>query len=141
MRFALIIVLIAAGGIIYGISQGLSQHAWLKNAKVTDGKVIELIERSSGEGGTTYAPKVRFTTRLGQSVEFVASMSSSPADFRVGERVRVAYLLDRSEYSIFSFGQCYGVSLFTTVLSAAAFLIALPFLYGDEILNYLHPAH
>jgi hypothetical protein len=100
-----------------------------------------MIERSGSEGGTTYAPKVRFITALGQSVEFVASMSSSPPDFRVGEQVRVAYSMDRTEYSIFTFGQCYGVSLFATVVSAAAFVIALTLLYGDEILNYLHPGH
>ena len=141
MGFGLIIVLMAAGGMVWGISQGLSRHAWLKNARVTHGKVVEMVERNSGEGGPTYAPKVRFTTALGQSVEFVASMSSSPPDFRVGEQVRVAYLADRSEYSIFTLGQCYGVSLFTTVLSAAAFLIALSLLYGDEIMDYLHPAH
>jgi len=140
MGFGLIVVLIAAGGMIYGISQGLSQHAWLKNAKVTDGKVIEMVERNSGEGGPTYAPKVRFTTLLGQPVEFVASMSSRPPDFRIGERVRVAYVSDRSEYTIFTFGQCYGASLFITVLSAAALLIALALHYGDEILSYLHPA-
>ena len=140
MSFPLVLAIISAGGMIYGIYQGLSQNAWLRSARMADGKVIELIEKSGGEGGRTYAPKVRFTTLSGQSVEFVASMSSSPPSFRVGERVRVAYLLDRTEYSIFTLGQCYGVSVFVTVLSAAAFLIALIFLYGDEIMNYLHPA-
>lgn len=53
------------------------------------GEVVALRENRGRR--VMYAPVVRFTTQLGQAVEFTDEISSSRPRYRVGERVRVLY--------------------------------------------------
>ncbi|HEU4596507.1 MAG TPA: DUF3592 domain-containing protein [Pyrinomonadaceae bacterium] len=54
-----------------------------------DGEVVALHERRGRR--VMYSPVVRFTTQLGQAVEFADEISRSRPGYRVGQRVRVLY--------------------------------------------------
>jgi hypothetical protein len=78
---------------------GLAAYLYLRtrellNASVTTtGVVVRLAahESSSGKGGSTLAPVVKFKTKGGVEIEFESGMSSSPALCDVGEEVPVIY--------------------------------------------------
>jgi len=63
----------------------------LRVAAKASGVVVEEVRRSSQDGGTSYAPRVRFHARDGKAVDFVSSISSSPPRYVVGDRVSVIY--------------------------------------------------
>ena len=63
---------------------------FISEALQTDGDVIGLHEVYDG-GSATYAPVIRFTTAHGVVREFTDSVSSRPAGYNVGDRVRILY--------------------------------------------------
>ncbi|HZR36040.1 MAG TPA: DUF3592 domain-containing protein [Nevskia sp.] len=81
-----------AGGAMLGGALLLGQHtrAFVARAQHASGEVVELVPHRSSDS-TTYAPAVRFVAADGQTIRFVASFSSSPPAFAVGERVDVLY--------------------------------------------------
>ena len=48
-------------------------------------------EESAGDGGTTYAPVVTFTSQSGVDVRFTDSIYSRPRGYNVGQQVEVLY--------------------------------------------------
>ncbi|MCA1630678.1 MAG: DUF3592 domain-containing protein [Acidobacteria bacterium] len=48
-------------------------------------------EESAGDGGTTYAPVVTFTSQSGDDVQFTDSIYSRPRGYDVGQQVEVLY--------------------------------------------------
>jgi hypothetical protein len=72
----------------------LQASAFVEAAQHAQGSVVENVERrsSSGNRGSTYAPRVRFTPAGGATpIEFTSSSSSSPPEYAVGETVPVLY--------------------------------------------------
>jgi len=66
-------------------------EAFLQKADRTSGLVIDLKERHSSDGPSTYAAVVEFSDRYGQTHKFVDSFSSSPPYYRTGQAVAVLY--------------------------------------------------
>jgi hypothetical protein len=57
------------------------------------GQVVRLnSEHSSGSGGYTYYPVVRFRTQMNSTVEFKDSVGTNPPSHRTGDKVTVLYL-------------------------------------------------
>jgi hypothetical protein len=57
------------------------------------GQVVRLnSEHSSGSGGSTYYPVVRFRTQTNSTVEFKDSVGTNPPSHRMGDQVTVLYL-------------------------------------------------
>lgn len=68
----------------------LGTRDFIASAETANGRVIELVAHS-GDKGTTYAPKVQFTTKGGGEETFTSSTSSSPPSHREGDVVTVMY--------------------------------------------------
>jgi hypothetical protein len=57
------------------------------------GQVVRLnSEHSSGSGGSTYYPVVRFRTQMNSTVEFKDNVGTNPPSHRTGDKVTVLYL-------------------------------------------------
>jgi hypothetical protein len=69
----------------------LDTRSDIARADTAGGTVIDLIGERDSDGGTVYYPHVRYVTRSGETVEFTASVGSSPPAFDVGEPVSVLY--------------------------------------------------
>ncbi len=121
------------------------EHAWLRSAHVVHGTVAELIPMRGGKGGTSYRPRVRFTTPDGAIHDFVRSYSSNPAGVSVGESLAVAYRDDSpQEPRILTFGQRYGFAAFLGAFGVFLVLLGGTLLVGRHYVPrvYLegHPA-
>ena len=118
---------------LVGLAGWLAQreHTWLKAAQIVPGTVTELIPVRSRKGGTSYKPRVRYTTPDGAIHDFVRSYSSSPAGVEVGEPLAVAYRADQpGDVRIVTFGQRYGFTAGVAVLGVALALLGATFLTG-----------
>ena len=79
-------------------------YIWYRNRRFlaeslpAQGIVIGL-HKSAGKSGPVYAPIVRFTVADGRIVEFTDSISSSPARFKVGDKVDVLYHRQRNSWA------------------------------------------
>jgi hypothetical protein len=74
----------------YAVREWRSVVDLLGHGDRTQGEVVDLVAHHDSDG-TTWKPRVRFTTRAGRAVEFVSSVGSSPASFDVGEVVEIVY--------------------------------------------------
>lgn len=118
------------GGAAYLV---LDTRADIARAETAAGTVIDLIGRRDSDGDTIYYPHVRYVTRSGETVEFTASVGSSPPAFDVGEPVSVLYdPAAPTEARIDSFFQLWfgavilgGIGLVFIVIGGAGSLIAL----------------
>jgi len=87
-----------------------------------DGEVMALREQRGRR--VMYAPVVRFTTQLGQTVEFTDEISSSRPGYRVGDRVRVLYdRRDPSEARVAPTYKLYGSDII--LAASGAFFAAV----------------
>jgi hypothetical protein len=64
-------------------------QAFVASATRADGVVVDLM--ASGSHGRTFAPVIEFTAANGRHVRFRGSISSSPPEFDIGDRVGVLY--------------------------------------------------
>ena len=80
------------GLIFFAVGSGMTvrQRTLEKQGIEASGVVVNLQENYNDDS-TTYTPIVQFTTTDGQKVEFVASYSSSPPAYNIGESVIVVY--------------------------------------------------
>ena len=117
------------------------QHMWLRDARIVDGTVVELIASRGDKSEMTYKPRVEFIAADGSRHEFTRSYSSNPPGFSVGERVKVAY--DPRDYSgrILTFGQRFGTSAILGSVGVGMTLMALCFILGKNVVPgmYLQP--
>ena len=70
-----------------------SEEEFMKNAQVTEGKVVQLILRKShthSQDAGSYYPVVEFSYN-GQTTAFQSTVGSSPASYTVGETVQVYF--------------------------------------------------
>lgn len=105
-----------------------ASFSWRRNRRFVseslpaDGEVVALREHRGRR--VMYAPVVRFTTQLGQAVEFTDEVSSNRPRYRVGQRVRVLYHRgDPSEARVASAYKLYAPGLVFAV--AGAFFAAV----------------
>jgi len=138
MYYPHIIVGISLLAILAGIGFGYSQHTWLREALITSGEVIELVEKEDPEGSSTYSPKVRYTNYNGRVREFTTSASSNPSGFKVGEIVLCAYSSDGGRESILTIVQCYGGSILAVALGIAGLLVGFAFMAGPKIISIIY---
>ena len=79
---------------IFSLIYVVRTKRFIRRSAEVDGKVIRL-ERDEDRGGTThyvcYAPVFSFTVADGNTYTVTSKISSSPADFSVGDSVRVRY--------------------------------------------------
>lgn len=79
-------------------------YIWYRNRRFlaeslpAKGIVIGL-HKSAGKSGPVYAPIVRFILSDGRIVEFTDSISSSPARFKVGDKVDILYHHQRNSWA------------------------------------------
>ncbi len=74
--------------------------ALVRAGEKATGIVVSLVSENAGnDRGTVFAPKVRFTTHTGRTVEFVSPLRSAPARFSVGQRVPVVYSRDNPSHA------------------------------------------
>lgn len=88
-----------------GVYAFFRQRTRLAEGAVAIGIVTDLIPVRAegefvvkrGEGGTTiekkyrYRPEIRFKTHAGRTIDFVASISTSPSRYAIGDEVEVLY--------------------------------------------------
>jgi len=67
-----------------------SNQDFLATAQSAEGRVIDLVYQSSGEGGAFY-PMVRFRSADGREVTFRSRVGRNPASYAVGDPVMVLY--------------------------------------------------
>ena len=86
----------------------------------TTAVVIDLLE-IRGDDSSTYKPVFKFTNRAGTEVTFKSQISSSPAPYKIGDKIHVMYSKDGEEIKVVSF---WGLYRGTIILLS----IALPLL-------------
>jgi len=97
-RFAVPFLFIAGLGLVVaGHHFYVKTNAFLENAQHMSGRVIELREKHSSDGPSTYAAVVEYEDPTGQKREFVDSFSSSPPWYRTGQTVGVLYSGDNPD--------------------------------------------
>ncbi len=100
MKLRLIKTVFLGVGIIMLIISGfvfVNEVKFLAHVSKNQGKVIDLVAVGSNStsghrgGGITYAPKIQYQTKSGNTVFFVSSTSSSTPHYFVGEKVNILY--------------------------------------------------
>ncbi len=93
-------VLILVGLLFVGIGLVFGGLAWfflaqtrrfLRTAVDATGTIIDLIESSGSEGGTTYSAVVRFQTADGREIQWTESMASNPPPGQRGDTLGMKY--------------------------------------------------
>ena len=74
----------------YCLSAHKSTYDFITTAQIVEGKVVEMISRSSHKGAS-YQPLIEFKNNVGESYQFESRTSSYPARYKVGETVMVYY--------------------------------------------------
>lgn len=82
----------------------------------TTATVIDLIE-ISGDDGYTYKPVFEYKDRNDTSFTFKSDVSSSPAPYKIGARVKIIYDRDHDERKVVSF---WGLYRWTIILLCIA---------------------
>jgi hypothetical protein len=130
--------LAAMGG---GLWAYLGTRAFLDRASAARGEVTALVRRES-QDGVTYAPAIRFRTARGQPIEFVATVSSRPPEYAVGDEVDVLYDPARpAGATIRSFSSLWGAVVVLEVLGlpfAAAGVILLALFFKARAASARH---
>jgi len=88
----------------------------ISNGYKTKAKVIDLI-RISSDDGYTYKPVFEYTNKANDTIIFKSEVSSSPAAYNVGDKVKIVYSKDGDERKIISF---WGLYRWTIILLSIA---------------------
>jgi len=88
----------------------------LEKGTITDGVVIELI-RSTSNDGNMYKPVFEYTDRANTKITFKSSFSSSPAPYKIGDKVKIVYMPDNKTQKIITF---WGLYRWTIILLCIA---------------------
>lgn len=133
------ILLIGMGFFLAAAFFACLAHLWLSKAQFTNGEIVEMIA-VRGTKSTTYKPRVRYTTMDGQEREFVRSYSSSPPEFKTGEKVTVGHNPETGEGRIVTFGQRFGLAWILAWIGLSLTTLSIGFTIGRQIIPriYLH---
>ena len=128
-------LIVGLGLVVLAGILGMREHQWIRQAAISDGVVVELVASrgTSRRGGTTYRPRVTFTSEDSREHTFTRSSGSNPPGYTVGEVVKVAY--DRTSYEgrILSFGERFGLSVFIAAVGLGALMPSATFMIGKEV--------
>jgi len=101
-------------------------RSFVQTAEHAEGTVTELVERLGNEDDTTYSPVVEFTDCFGQQREYRSSISSSPPDFSVGDKVPILYDKNNPDsVKINHWLYLYWVPLLCLFLACDSFVMAI----------------
>src|ERR1035438_8811252 len=92
--FGLIFIFAGPCLIVFSVVSAVRTRAFLRRCTEASGEGVRLAHSSDRMGTTTYesyAPVFSFTAVDGKTYKVTSSISSSPADFSVGDSVRVRY--------------------------------------------------
>jgi len=91
------------GLVFFGIGAGMTyyQIIFRQDAMQAPGEVIGLSENCDDEG-CAYSPVVLFTTQNGTTAYYHSTFSSSPPEYKVGERVTIFYKAENPEKAVIS---------------------------------------
>ncbi|PCJ95343.1 MAG: hypothetical protein COA50_09035 [Flavobacteriaceae bacterium] len=95
----------------YGITNEL-----INTGIKTKATVIDLIE-ISGDDGYTYKPVFEFTDKTNTKIIFKSEVSSSPAPYKIGDKVTITYSIHNDERKILSY---WGLYRWTIILLSIA---------------------
>lgn len=88
----------------------------------TTATVIDLIE-ISGDDGYTYKPVFEYTDRNAAKVTFKSDISSSPAPYKIGEKLKILYSKDGNERKVVSFWGLYRWTIILLCIAAPMLII------------------
>jgi len=116
-------------------------QAFLVDAIVTEGQVVDLVESRSNDS-STYAPVVEFKTFNGSVIEFLSSNGSNPPSYDVGEIIDVLYLESEPKSArINSYMSLWGGATILaglgTVFFSIGFIILLIGILNSRKIKYL----
>lgn len=75
-----------------GIISYIRTRRFLSSSIETRGKVIDKVYKGNADGGgAMYSPKIQFTDRMGQLIEFTENWSATHPDFKIGDDAIVLY--------------------------------------------------
>lgn len=79
--------------LIIGIISYIRTKSFLDRSIETRGVVVESVYKGESDegGGPMYSPKIRFTDRMGQSIDFTENWSTNRPDFVIGQEAIVFY--------------------------------------------------
>jgi len=109
------------GGIIAlsaGCGFAVYQLVWLARSVTAQGNVVKLIQiRDEEQNTTSYAPQFTFRNQHGDAYTVTSGVRTSPAEFQVGEQVRVRYIRDNpSSAKLDGFWQLWLVPFVCSIL-------------------------
>ncbi|PXY02920.1 DUF3592 domain-containing protein [Marinifilum breve] len=135
--FAIVGLIVLTGSFIVS----MNRYAFVKASIKTEGEVVELVSvRSSSttSSSTTYAPCICFFDEHGRLVEFVSSISSSPASYDVGERVEIIYDPEAPEEArVNGFFHIWGLASVSGLFGAIFFTIGFLLIYSEKRKQYI----
>ena len=109
------------------------EHRWLSKANIVEGKVVRMVGSSGLKGGSVSAPHVTFTALDGSPREFKSSQSSSSPEFKVGQKVWVAYDDQFADAYILTFGERFGGCVLIIAIGIALTVGASLFIAGKKV--------
>jgi Protein of unknown function (DUF3592) len=99
----------------------LDTRAWLTRSVEAPGSVVEVVRVTDREtGAVSFAPRVRFSTADGRTVEFQSTYRSNPPAYSAGQSVTVLY--DPSEpnaAAVSGLFAIWGLSIILALVGAA----------------------
>ena len=110
-------------------------QSFLNSSISAKGEVIEVVHSRTGGSfsafnSRSYRPKVEFQTQNGETIHFISSSASSPANYSKGEKVEVSYLASNpQEAQIKSFFSLRGVEFIFILLGFIFFSTAIGLLF------------
>lgn len=123
-----IFLVVGLGALVGAFFLVTNTQDFLKNALISDGRVVELV-RSRSSDSVTYRPVVEFKTKDGSTIEFTSSSGSNPPSYSKGEIVEVLYQESSPEHAkINSFFSLWGAAVILGGLGSVFFLVGFSIL-------------
>ena len=114
-------------------------YAWVSNANIVQGQVVDIVQRPGGKGDKSYSPKVTYEID-GEAREFIPRLGSRGySAYKLGETIKIVISQDRQQVSVYSLLHLYGIPLIVTLIMLMITLINVIIENGDMILQMLHP--
>lgn len=130
-------LVIGLGGVVLVVALATSLRTWhfTRTAHRTSGTVIEMRGQADKESGSVnYAPTFRFQDGSGAEHTVSSSFYSSPAEFRVGDRVGVLYPSNAPKSArIDSYWQVWGLPSLLGIIGGIELPVGLILLFWPKI--------